>query len=380
MKPLIAAAIAIFVLIYMCILSVSYLIRVAVEYADGKLRKNPVNRESMDYNFARSGDSLFTFELPNNQGTVSLIQKIKNISIAILKMIQSIFTNKNAYKYQLFIVFPWLIMALSAIGLYFVLKLKRSQNPIQTPDFVVGALIICFFQGVITLIANNIVYFHGNKNLRVVSSRVRSFNTYIYNRIYKTPKFLNYLTELQSNTFESIDAIKNTLRQVPKTVSTLDLAKIMFSLNMYLHFHKLGLRNPNILDALTTFSPTYMLNVMNYSPSDFLFRNITYVDDYSQIMVSTMRSLVDDEVWASPPQKVIYEATMMLNEWAAGTNNKANSMYVEDAQSPFIRMAVLIFIIQWLPVIILAIIFRNPENREAITSLINEYARRTDSE
>ena len=375
-KPMLAAAIAIFLVLYLCILSVSYLIRMALEYADGKLRKNPVNRESMDYNVARSSDSLFSLELPENQGEVPPLQKIKNISIGIFKMIKAIFTSKNAYKYQLFILLPWLIMGFSAAGLYFVFQLKGGLNPVQTPGFVVGALIICFFQGVITLLLNNTIYLYGNQNLRVVSARVRSFNKYIYNRIYKTPKFLNYLTELQSNTFESIDAIKDTLRQVPKTISTLDLAKIMFSLNMYLHFHKLGLRNPNILDALTTFSPTYMLNVTGYSPADFLFRKITYVDDYGQIMVSVMRTLVDDELWASPPQKVIYEATMMLNEWAAGANNKANSMYVEDAQSPFIRMAVSMFIIQWLPVIILAIIFRKPENRAAITSVISEYARR----
>jgi len=375
-KPMLAAAIAILLVLYLCLLSVSYLIRMALEFADGKLRKNQVNRESMDYNVARSSDSLFSLELPENQGEVPPLQKIKNISIGIFKMIKTIFTSKNAYKYQLFILIPWLIMGFSAIGLYFVLQLKGGLNPVQTPGFVVGALIICFFQGVITLILNNTIYLYGSQRLRVVSSRVRSFNKYIYNRIYKTPKFLNYLTELQSNTFESIDAIKNTLRQVPKGISTLDLAKVMFSLNMYLHFHKLGLRNPNILDALTTFSPTYMLNVTNYSPADFLFRKITYVDDYGQIMVSVMRSLVDDELWAAPPQKVIYEATMLLNEWAAGANNKANSMYVEDAQSPFIRMAVLMFVIQWLPVIVLAIIFRKPENRAAITSVISEYARR----
>ena len=375
-KPMLAAAIAILLVLYLCLLSVSYLIRMALEFADGKLRKNQVNRESMDYNVARSSDSLFSLELPENQGEVPPLQKIKNISIGIFKMIKTIFTSKNAYKYQLFILIPWLIMGFSVIGLYFVLQLKGGLNPVQTPGFVVGTLIICFFQGVITLILNNTIYLYGSQRLRVVSSRVRSFNKYIYNRIYKTPKFLNYLTELQSNTFESIDAIKNTLRQVPKGISTLDLAKVMFSLNMYLHFHKLGLRNPNILDALTTFSPTYMLNITNYSPADFLFRKITYVDDYGQIMVSVMRSLVDDELWAAPPQKVIYEATMLLNEWAAGANNKANSMYVEDAQSPFIRMAVLMFVIQWLPVIVLAIIFRKPENRAAITSVISEYARR----
>jgi hypothetical protein len=193
--------------------------------------------------------------------------------------------------------------------------------------------------------------------------------------MYKSGDFLTSLTEITSNTFESIETVKNILRQVPKSVGTLDLAKIMFSLNMYLHMHKLGLRNPNIAAALGTFSPMYMLNAARYSPSDYLFRNSTFVDDYSQVMLSAMRSL-QEENWVSPPNKTIYEATMLVNEWASGASNKANSLYVEDAISPFVKMALGMAVVQWLPIIVLAFVLRKKETRDGLVSVIAEYAAR----
>jgi len=374
-QPLIAAVLALLLVITLCVLSVVYLVRVALDYSNSISMQNPVNSESMDYNVSRSGDTVFTLQLENVGSDVPALQRIKNFSLSILKLIASAFGSETKYKYQLFILIPWLIVGFSALGLFFVVQMRIGKNPRETPGFITGTLIGCFLHGVIIFFLNNVIYLYGNKPLRLVSMRIRSYNTYIYNRMYKNGDFLKSLTEINSNTFESVETVKNILRQVPKTVSTLDLAKIMFSLNMYLHAHKLGLRNPNIVSALGTFSPMYMLNASRYSPSDFLFRHATFVDDYSQVMVSAMRSL-QAENWVSPPNKTIYEATMMVNEWASGASNKANSLYVEDAVSPFVKMALGMAVVQWLPVIILVLVLRKKEAREGLMSVIVEYATR----
>ena len=374
-QPLIAAVLALLLVITLCVLSVVYLVRVALDYSNSISMRNPVNSESMDYNVSRSGDTVFTLQLENVGSDVPALQRIKNFSLSIRKLIASAFGSETKYKYQLFILIPWLIVGLSALGLFFVVQMRIGKNPRETPGFITGTLIGCFLHGVTIFFLNNIIYLYGNKPLRLVSMRIRSYNTYIYNRMYKNGDFLKSLTEINSNTFESVETVKNILRQVPKTVNTLDLAKIMFSLNMYLHAHKLGLRNPNIVSALGTFSPMYMLNASRYSPSDFLFRHATFVDDYSQVMVSAMRSL-QAENWVSPPNKTIYEATMMVNEWASGASNKANSLYVEDAVSPFVKMALGMAVVQWLPVIIIVLVLRKKEARDGLMSVIVEYATR----
>ena len=374
-QPLIAAVLSLLLVISLCVLSIVYVVRIALDYSNSVSMKNPVNSESMDYNVSRSGDTVFTLQLENVGSDVPALQRIKNFSLSILKLITSAFGSDTKYKYQLFIIVPWLIIALSAIGLFFVVQMRIGKNPRETPGFITGILAGCFLHGVTIFFLNNVIYLYGNKPLRLVSMRIRSYNTYIYNRMYKNGDFLKSLTEINSNTFESIETVKNILRQVPKSIGTLDLAKVMFSLNMYLHAHKLGLRNPNIVDALGTFSPMYMLNASRYSPSDYLFRHATFVDDYSQVMVSAMRSL-QEENWVSPPAKTVYEAAMLVNEWASGASNKANSLYVEDSVSPFIKMALAIAVVQWLPVIVLVLVLRKKEARDGFMSVIVEYAAR----
>jgi len=151
----------------------------------------------------------------------------------------------------------------------------------------------------------------------------------------------------------------------------------MFSVNMYMHYQKIGLRNPNIVDALSTFTPYYLLSPTTYSASDFLFRKRTYIDDYSEMMTTIMNALESDEEWQKPPTSVIYEANVILTEWIASANNKANSLYAEDALVPFIKMAIMMALVQWLPIILVVWIFRKPETRQALREFLTTYFART---
>jgi hypothetical protein len=103
-----------------------------------------------------------------------------------------------------------------------------------------------------------------------------------------------------------------------------------------------------------------------WSPSDFLFRKATFVEDYSVSMKQLYLAIPGNTVSAHS----IDLAMVKVASWLEEVNNRANTIYPEDAWGRFLPMAITILVIQTVPILFLMYIFHNERIREAFFGFI----------
>ena len=319
------------------ILSVSFTWSIQIARANNILIKNPINAQATDYTIARSASG-------------------------------NIF--QSQYPYVLFLWFPPIILSCAALALW-----RMWRTGARIPGFMTAIMCIAILYGVVTMIFNYMAYFYGSRMMKLVSQRIGDFNGSAHARLYTDINILKMYTKAQSNSFLVMDAIKSAARRVPEKTSWDALAKFLYTTNMYLHFQKIGMRNPFIVQALETFNATNIIRKKSYSPSDYLFRNSTYIEDYSETIVSMMRRLQDNPLEKRKnkiSEETFTNAVIQTSEWIADSNNRANTFYSEDALFPFIKMAIVMSISNTFPFIVFSWIFKDPQNRKDLLDFLSK--------
>lgn len=180
----------------------------------------------------------------------------------------------------------------------------------------------------------------------------------------KPGPFYKELNSVQNNPIAVKVAAQKALRRLPENVDSDDLAKAMFTANLYIHYHKLGVRNPSILDAIDLFKPHRLLLRWTFNPADYLFRRSTFIDDLSETFGSNTSNFLRPELLKK--QKVIMEAMAKNAEWIAEATNQANNIFPEDTVVPFFRMAVMMMFVQiFIPMLILQLL-KEPGRRSKV--------------
>jgi len=319
------------------LLSVSFTWSIQIARANNILIKNPINAQATDYTIARSASG-------------------------------NIF--QSQYPYVLFLWFPPIILSCAALALW-----RMWRTGARIPGFMTAIMCIAILYGVVTMIFNYMAYFYGSRMMKLVSQRIGDFNGSAHARLYTDMNILKMYTKAQSNSFLVMDAIKSAARRVPEKTSWDALAKFLYTTNMYLHFQKIGMRNPFIVQALETFNATNIIRKKAYSPSDYLFRNSTYIEDYSETIVSMMRRLQDNPLEKRKnkiSEETFTNAVIQTSEWIADSNNRANTFYSEDALFPFIKMAIVMSISNTFPFIVFSWIFKDPQNRKDLLDFLSK--------
>ena len=334
------------------ILSITYLIKLIADYSESKLIANPLNVEASDYNISKS-----------------------------IKLFGS------KYKYQLFIILPIISFILSIIALLYPIKLYKlfgiKEAPAATRGFVVGIIIACLFQSTIAIIVNISTYSYAYRTLHLVNDRINSLNNFVHNKIYKNASFLAPMKEIPSNSLLIIKIVQNALRNIEKNPSVDNLANAFFTLNLYFHYQKIGYRNPNITDAMKIFdihalfvgssmkdkiNITKQLSQQEWSPADFLFRNTTFIEDYSVRIKQLYLSIPGNTTSA----RSIDLAISKVASWLEELNNRSNMITPEDSWSRFLPMAITILIIQTVPILFFIYIFQKERVREAFLGFMQQ--------
>ena len=319
------------------LLSVSFTWSIQIARANNILIKNPINAQATDYTIARSASG-------------------------------NIF--QSQYPYVLFLWFPPIILSCAALALW-----RMWRTGVRIPGFMTAIMCIAILYGVVTMIFNYMAYFYGSRMMKLVSQRIGDFNGSAHARLYTDMNILKMYTKAQSNSFLVMDAIKSAARRVPEKTSWDALAKFLYTTNMYLHFQKIGMRNPFIVQALETFNATNIIRKKSYSPSDYLFRNSTYIEDYSETIVSMMRRLQDNPLEKRKDkisEETFTNAVIQTSEWIADSNNRANTFYSEDALFPFIKMAIVMSISNTFLFIVFSWIFKDPQNRKDLLDFLSK--------
>lgn len=327
------------------LLALYYVIIAVVTVSHNSVVTNIVNEDSLDYK----------------------VSKTFNVFLA------------SGFNYKYFLILP-LLQLLPLIAIIVTNVIRKRKTPPGTFEMgtsVVILMCVLFVQGIISLVLNYIFYFSASKGLTPINKRIKSFNSYVYSRMYKgaqimdiqtTFKFYSVLSEVQSNPFALQYPAKTALGSLPSNINAETLARAFFTINMYMHFHKLGVRNSSTYRAMSLFSPIVLLMPSLYSPADFLFKRGTFIEDVSDKLGSPTAGYLSPDILKDT--NLVNQAIALNAEWIAEANNRGNSIYAEDATIPFFIMAIMILMIQIVSVCVLAYIFSDPDRREAFISLL----------
>jgi hypothetical protein len=342
---------------------------ISISYWSSSLsKKNPVFMESFDYLMSQKGLSWF----PNGMNY------------------------KYFYLTSVLQVFPFIIA---------ILYMKYRNLPIEVGGPVVIILIVVLLlHACASIPITTLLLYNAKNSMKSVNDRVAQVNKYIYARMYKGTKatpvksnedeeeseatapvqlpsststpipktptldFYSHFQVVQTDMFMIKDIAEKALKSLPVDISAEDLAKAVFTITLFAHFHRLGIRNPNIYEAIGLFNKFKLLVPFLFNPADYFLRNGTYVKDLAQVIAVKNSTYVNSDL-VDKNNKL--KKVMQLNsEWVANINNIANSIYPEDNILPFIVMSVGMVVIQVLVFSVLVYIL----SRDSVKATVLQFA------
>ena len=276
-----------------------------------------------------------------------------NNQTADFETIKSLNFFGGKFNYSYFLIFPLLAIA-GIIGFIAMTFIVPRETPM--PREVKGIVFVILLSSLTMLFCQGVIHVQVGKSIRAVSRRLTFFNRYVCSRIYKNYTFLQNIQDPKANILSVNQSILNSLKLLTPDMSDQDLAKAFYTLTMFYHYQKIGLRNTAIFEAFDLFDPTSLL-LGACSPADYLPRYGTYIEDIGESIIRP--GLVTQGV--SIPSARVNEILALTSEWATNTNGYANTLYPEDAFNAFIIMTILTLFVQILPFIILFFFYGDPD-------------------
>ena len=345
-------------------LSLFYIIRLFLDYKNNLLIKNPINFESLDYNISRS------------------------ISFNPL----TLFRKNIKYKFVLFLILPILSFIFISIALYYSVKEPNKQS-IQSIIYILIGIVLV--QSILSIIINCAGILSIRQDINATQKKISEFNNYVYLNLYRNERFLKVLQLIPTNSFSMIKAIQSAMDTIPEEDKSdpEQIAKVLLTLNIYIHLQKMGFKNPNIKSAFKLFDESHTNDPKLFTPSDFLFRQTTYIHNYSNHIIDIYKNykgntdisllpgfistedesisevatnivntnslfefqeaFVGDESSSSITDNTFELAKEPIEGWIRNLNELAYKMDSNKAFGSFIKVLILIAVISILPLIIL---------------------------
>ena len=255
--------------------------------------------------------------------------------------------------YNYFLLLP--VLAIGGAIIFVVTTLLFPSNT-PVPREVKGIVFIILLSAIIMLFVQSIAQAQLGKNIRAVSRRLTFFNRYVCSRIYKNYSFLTLLSEPKANIISVNQTIEDALKLISTDTPDLEMAKAFFTLTIFYHYQKIGLRNTAIFAAFDLFDPTSLLTG-GCSPGDFLPRYGTYIEDIGENIIRPGLTTLKLAI----PTDRLDRILALTSEWVTNSNGYANTIYPEDAFNSFIFLTIATLIIQTVPFVILYFTYNNPE-------------------
>ena len=245
------------------------------------------------------------------------------------------------YNMWLFFIFPLIVFAS-----LLVIPVLASNNFI-IPDIIKILIWVLLFHNVMVFVVFAIFFFESRYKNSLVNKRLNIVDNYICSKIYRNSNVLKILREPKTDFISIINTIQEVMRLLPQNIKEDDLAKVFYTLHLYFHYHKIGVRNPRIQQALNTFSISSLL-LRQCKPSKYFNRFGTYIEDINE----TIKEYLPQNF--SKTDLRIRNALNKCYVMVMQTNNMANSIYPEDALRPFLSLNFSNVTIQMISLIILS--------------------------
>jgi hypothetical protein len=292
-----------------------YLIALFVIYIKQSSISSPLNKETVDY------------------------ETIKSLSWS------------GKFNYILFIIFP-VVTLLGVVGFVALHVFLNRTDKKPVPPSLVKFIIIVTIISILSLTIFLTVFFTIGKDIRQVKSRVDYFNRYVCSRIYKNSAFLKLMSDPKSNIVGIEQTIQEALKLITPDQCNEDIAKAFYTVTMFNHFQKIGLRNTAIFEAFDLFNPISLL-VGGCNPADYMNRYGTFIEEINDLIIRpNMKQITDvtrlDEILAT------------TSDWIGRTNGYANTLYPEDAFNSFMGITVTTVLIQCIPFVLFFVAYASP--------------------
>jgi len=263
------------------------------------------------------------------------------------------------YNMWLFILFPIISFILLALIPIFSSKLYVLPTIIKNLSWAL------LFHNILVLFGFSIFFFNARYQSSLVNKRLSTLDKFICSKLYRSMDVLSKLQTPKSDYIAMVDNIKSVLSKISSKISDYELAKVFYTLHLYTHYHKIGIRNPRIQNALSTFSATGML-LGQCKPSKYFNRYGTFIEDINETIKTYLPSFLPKN------NKNVKEALNTCYIWVSQTNNMANSIYPEDALRPFLSLSFANTTVQIVSLVVLSYFVAEGEMfRDAVNKIAN---------
>lgn len=291
LKVLIPFMTAFIITILSILLSVYYVYTMVMTLVERLSMKVPLNEDTLEFD-AIPSTSFFTF---------------------------------SDYNMWLFFIFP-IVVFVSLL----VIPLLASTNFI-IPNIVKTLIWVLVFHNLMVFVVFAIFFSQARYSNGLVNKRLTIVDNYICSKIYRNSNVLKLLQEPKTDFISIINTIQEVMRLLPQNIKEAELAKVFYTLHLYFHYHKIGVRNPRIQQALNTFSISSLL-LRQCKPSKYFNRFGTYIEDINE----TIKEYLPQNF--SKTDLRVRNALNKCYVMVMQTNNMANSIYPEDALRPFLSL------------------------------------------
>lgn len=402
-------AIIALVLLNVC-LGPYYFIRIMNDFALDELRKNPLNIDSVDY------------------ATTNSMKARVNSAKDFFRALDPKYYN-DKFAFMLFLITSFCILLIS-IGLAAYIHSRKDTTLQPILYFALGMIVYA----IISFSMNLSVYIDTSKAVTDVVADYEHFNAYCKSRVLcNEGGFLRNLTTAPNNTFHQSKIIQDGFEilkptpnnQYPKdeipstaictsvesckptdssdsstsnssgssgssnssgtsqstqstTIATTSadyLAKVYFTINMYVHYCKIGAYDKQSRDdALQLFCPLKYVNAnAEVKFTDYLFRKTTRIHNYCKdtYINRTYKDLAFFKQYEDKPE-VMTQAENLCEKWINDLNDMTVSFYPKMAYEKIRNMTVAIAVVQAAPVAIaIGLYFKFDYVQEAVQNFID---------
>jgi len=275
------------------------------------------------------------------------------------------FLTYSKYMMWLFLALPLLALG----GCMVTIGFNLGKNPSSSP--IISSLTWVIVMHNLLLFIGFLLFFMNSRHQNAAAiQRVDKFNNFIGDKIYKSASFLKNLMTPQTDIISIMNTFTNAMKVIPENLEATQLAKVFYSLHMYYHFHKLGIRNPKLIDALGIFNPLSLL-IGNMDAANYLNRYGTFIEDTNELIKKYLPTTLDKN------SVVVKSALNTCYDWITQTNNLANSLYPEDSWRPFQRMFLVLITLNLISIVLMSYLISNGDMLRKIVNRVAHIAQAT---
>lgn len=268
--------------------------------------------------------------------------------------------NGSVNRYSTCVIVPGLIVILS---IYILAYFKTKSN------------VVCVFAaamalyGIVCCCLNAVLYFSNRAEVRKSNEQYSAFNAYCMAHLpVQRAAFLRQLENAPMNTNQQDSNLNQALLNLVRddetvdtfTMSSEDLAKVYFAINLHLHYCKIGVFGDNRKSkALLLFSPglSILPSVTIPNQSDPPFTDFLFMSHTQIINVGSTYSSSDIFKNISATTKT--EAASLCAEWTTYINGLALKFYPEPAFQAIQAMLLKFAVVQLIPAGLIFLIITN---------------------